>query len=1029
MMSEVEPLSRSSINTRVKSDKPSLKGRINIPMLKKLLFLLLSFSPVFGQSINITFRYIPENGFNPIRVFVPGEFNNWGPNSSGVISPTAVSLMNYDAANGYWYKTLALNVGSSYQYKMHFHKNQSGSDWQWVTDPINTKTVANDPNGNSIMTVSSPMVFQLAKELDTSGKIKAISAGIFRNGAPFSSIEYEINGARKTDGLTYYNAATGIFRYPLPTPVVATSQFKVIAKDGNGATVSDEQGTIQKPVVWLSESVTTNKSIYTVRGTVSRPDGTIDPNLTTATVSVNGKSQSATVTNGTLVADVSLQSGANEITFSATVDGQTYVSDVLKLTRRITPNYFSTNVSGTNKAFQINFTSNPNVAGLTYSWTFDETNSTTKASGLVANASPISGQAADAGELYFNVTATAADGTKDIRRIAVIVQKDGTSRAMQYAETPSWVNKSVVYEIFPLTFGSISNGTEASPSTRFKEITANLDYLRDMGFNTLWFMPIFKNQFMDPTSAGYNITDFYNVDPKLGTNADFKVLVQEAHKRGIKIILDITPNHVSPIHAWTESVRKKGINSPYYTYLQTTFSNHDKGGDGRGPNLPQTYQTENGKNIYVKYDGFGDLANVNWDDDDLQAAFLDIFEYWIREFDIDGYRFDVWWGPHRRYGNSRFGTPIRERIKRIKPDVWLLGEIEGTGTGTEAAYANPNTLQGGIDAGYDWTFYGSGIKGAYGNLSNYNNLATNYGYNPTPYSRYFRFLENHDEARIAKSLSQKGLTAEAVLPLSAFLLTTSGIPMVYQGQEVNYGNVSGDERRSAVTWATKNNKIYASHYQKLAFARQQFAAFQTQELIQFGTGNTDVYGVVRPLLDENAVVLMNFANASRKVSLSALSSLKLSSGSATYFDLFNNNAKITQSAFDVDLAPYETRVFIVTNGKSVALSLPKLPNLPYSAVYTATEGENLPLAFHLDQNYPNPFTQFSDLRFTIATSAKVNLTIFDVLGRKVETLVDEEMATGTHEVRFEAKKLPSGVYFAQFKAGAYTQTQKIVLMK
>jgi glycosidase len=111
------------------------------------------------------------------------------------------------------------------------------------------------------------------------------------------------------------------------------------------------------------------------------------------------------------------------------------------------------------------------------------------------------------------------------------------------------------------------------------------------------------------------------------------------------------------------------------------------------------------------YSGFSDqLLNFNWTDTDAQAEMINVYKYWIQNFGIDGYRFDVYWGPHRRYGEQYMGKPVRDALKHIKPDILLLGEDDGTGSGTEVIYADNVSagIHGGLDAAYDFKLFQCG---------------------------------------------------------------------------------------------------------------------------------------------------------------------------------------------------------------------------------------------------------------------------------------------------------------------------------
>ena len=112
---------------------------MKIRVLTISITALLSFLNAQNQ-LSVTFRYVktPEDNF--VRVFVPGEMNNWGPNSSGFISPTASSLMQLNETVDSYIKNYSLNIGQQYLYKIHFHYNSSGSNYSWIPDPLNPLT-------------------------------------------------------------------------------------------------------------------------------------------------------------------------------------------------------------------------------------------------------------------------------------------------------------------------------------------------------------------------------------------------------------------------------------------------------------------------------------------------------------------------------------------------------------------------------------------------------------------------------------------------------------------------------------------------------------------------------------------------------------------------------------------------------------------------------------------------------------------------------------------------------------------------
>ena len=148
--------------------------------MRLILFFLVF---VYGQPVDVTFRYVASQNDDFTRVFVPGTMptgtsNDWGPNSNGLISPNALSEMVYNESTDSYEKTYSLNLGDEHQYKIHFHHNSSGSDYSWIPDPLNPLTT-DDNWTNSILNVVDPLIFQPARHINESGSIDGFSVGIF----------------------------------------------------------------------------------------------------------------------------------------------------------------------------------------------------------------------------------------------------------------------------------------------------------------------------------------------------------------------------------------------------------------------------------------------------------------------------------------------------------------------------------------------------------------------------------------------------------------------------------------------------------------------------------------------------------------------------------------------------------------------------------------------------------------------------------------------------------------------------------
>lgn len=235
--------------------------------------------------------------------------------------------------------------------------------------------------------------------------------------------------------------------------------------------------------------------------------------------------------------------------------------------------------------------------------------------------------------------------------------------------TPDWVSDTVWYQIFPDRF---CNGDKSIDPEWVKEwkcetvryddwyggdirgMINKLPYLKELGVTGLYLTPIFKST----SNHRYNTWDYRKIDERLGTEEDLKELVEKAHESGIRIMLDAVFNHCGwEFEPWQDVV-KRGKDSPYFDWFfihQWPFDIHD-------------YSTRDGK--YDSFAFYSAMPKLNTNNPEVIDYFTDICSYWLKEWSIDGIRFDV--------GNEvshTFLKELRKSLKLIRPDVFLLGEI------------------------------------------------------------------------------------------------------------------------------------------------------------------------------------------------------------------------------------------------------------------------------------------------------------------------------------------------------------------
>jgi len=234
--------------------------------------------------------------------------------------------------------------------------------------------------------------------------------------------------------------------------------------------------------------------------------------------------------------------------------------------------------------------------------------------------------------------------------------------------TPSWVNDTVWYQIFPERFcnGDPSIDPENVKPWQsgkvgmhdfyggdIKGIRDKIPYLKDLGITGIYLNPIFEST----TNHKYNTRNYKLVDPHFGTNEELRALVDEAHAAGIRVMLDAVFNHTGYDHPMWLDVLEKGQESRYAQWYMVNKWPIEKGRD-----------TKDGR--YYSFAFAEYMPKLNTNNPEVQDYLLDIIKFWIDTFDIDGLRFDV--------GNEvshSFLKAIRYMTKRVKSDFYLLGEI------------------------------------------------------------------------------------------------------------------------------------------------------------------------------------------------------------------------------------------------------------------------------------------------------------------------------------------------------------------
>jgi len=364
-------------------------------------------------------------------------------------------------------------------------------------------------------------------------------------------------------------------------------------------------------------------------------------------------------------------------------------------------------------------------------------------------------------------------------------------------------DSNVYYEIFVRAFAD-SNGDGIGD---FRGIVNMLDYLNDgdsattgdLGISGIWLMPIHPS----PSYHGYDVTDYYAVNPDYGTLEDFQLLVDEAHKRGIKVIIDLVVNHTSTEHPWFQSAAKDPSNEyrDWYVWREDEGSGSSTSATGG----QAWHRSSGGQYLGVFWSGMPDL---NFSHEPVRQEMISIGRYWL-ELGVDGFRLDAAKHifedlsgdekkPERQEANLAWWKEFREGLKQVKPDVYLVGEVWESSPARVAPYYQV----------FDSTFNfaaGELIVSSASREEN-SNLAFTLermlgAYDTAAGKRALDapFLTNHDQNRVMSTL--RGHIDQAKMAASV-LLTLPGRPFIYYGEEIGMQGVKPDEQiREPMKWA------------------------------------------------------------------------------------------------------------------------------------------------------------------------------------------------------------------------------------
>jgi trehalose-6-phosphate hydrolase len=374
--------------------------------------------------------------------------------------------------------------------------------------------------------------------------------------------------------------------------------------------------------------------------------------------------------------------------------------------------------------------------------------------------------------------------------------------------THPWWKKAVVYQIYPKSF----KDTTGNGVGDLQGIIEKLDYLETLGIDVIWLTPIYESPQRD---NGYDISDYYRINPEYGTMETFETLLEKAHEKGIKIIMDIVVNHTSTDHPWFREAAKSKENPYRHFYIWKD------GVDGKPPN---NWQSKFGGSAW-QYDERTDQyylhlfdvtqADLNWENPELRERIYRMMKFWLDK-GVDGFRLDVinLISKDQRFPNDTLETPlddgrkfytdgprIHEFLKEMNrrvfaeyPDILTVGEMSSTTIENGVKYTNPNEKELNMIFSFHHlkVDYPNGEKWVAADFDFFRlkQILSDWQYGMQRGGGWNAlFWCNHDQPRVVSRFGDdRKYRKESAKMLATAIHLLQGTPFIYQGEEIGMTN-------------------------------------------------------------------------------------------------------------------------------------------------------------------------------------------------------------------------------------------------
>ncbi|MDB6089582.1 MAG: Alpha-glucosidase [Gammaproteobacteria bacterium] len=384
-------------------------------------------------------------------------------------------------------------------------------------------------------------------------------------------------------------------------------------------------------------------------------------------------------------------------------------------------------------------------------------------------------------------------------------------------EHPDWLDGVVIYGVAPALFTPVG----------FAGVERRLDAIAALGAGAIWLSPVTQA----PTGDfGYAVMNHFQLRGLFGSEEQFRHLIAAAHGRGLKVLLDFVPNHLSDRHPYYLDAQRRGSKSAYYDWFER---------DATGK--------------VVHYFDWTQLETLNYDNPEVRDYITASFVHWVRDYHVDGFRVDASWAVRERA--PEYWPRLHRELKRIDPELVLVAE---------ASARDPYYATHGFDAAYDWTSNlgewawqaAFADAGTTPDLQRLREALTNAGSGFPDDIRVLHFLDNNDTG--ARFLTRHGI--EQTRSAAVLLLTLPGLPLIYNGDETG---AAFEPYQGPAPLEWRDRYALTPFYSRLAKLRRETPALRSGDLRIVATDHDDsvlAYARCTERKDDGAVVVINFGN-------------------------------------------------------------------------------------------------------------------------------------------------------------------------